>query len=366
MPLAQFSAPGRLTDFNTAEQASRWSDDLQDLFSQVIAQATPCVAAPKLQFASPMDIDTSAFELAEISWPGFPNSLLAEGGPGGSPLTTEEAYQAADQPGEAGRDLMDEYLEWFVHRENGEIVAIDFTTETEHYWESLFKLDKALAAEAYSSVTGLTVTEADITGPGNRYNPRNPFNTTRGIVHLIQGSNTLGAELDIACQSTRLRTEGSGEETNDIVGCLRCRSRNPIGGATRNSDPKISNTVSIKADEGRMITIPDPVGLYIARLDTRGWHTPDGSDPQACWTILRGEPGVRARFEVPNRKFKISDMKIGADSIKYAGQIAEHVFVKLTAALGPPGQFIDRPTSPCAAGGQGQGFHHSRMATTRV
>ncbi len=349
MALTQFSAPGRLADFATPAQATAWSHDLDNLFGQVIAAVSPCVPQPQLQFVNPLKVDTSGFELAEISWPGFPNSLVAQGGPGGTPLTLPEAYKIADTPVQ-GRGVQDEYLEWFIHRENGEIVAVDFTTETEHYWQSLFGMDKDLAAKRYSDVLGVTVQASDIIRNG-RYNPANRFNTTEGIVHLIHTSNTLGAELDIACQSTRLRTDDSGSETNDIVDCLRCRSADQIGGDTRNSDPKIANVVSIQADQGRLITIPDPVGLYIAKLDTAGWKTPDSSDPQACWKPVRGNPTVRARFEVPGRKFKISEITIGGEPITFAGQIAQSVFVKLTAALGPADQIKNRPSSPCSAGG---------------
>jgi hypothetical protein len=360
MAVTQFSAPGRLTDFATPDQAKQWSDDVDRLFEQVIKLVTACVPKTKLQFVNPLKVDTSTFEMAEISWPGFPNSLLAEGGPGGAPLSQTEAYQIADMPAQRPK-VQDEYLEWFIHREDGDIVAIDFTTETEHYWQSLFDLDPKLAASCYSKILGVAVQPSDISHSKN-YNPTNPFNTSKGIVHLIHPSNTLGAELDIACQSTRLRTDSTGAETNDVVNCLRCRSRSEIGGASRNSDPKIANIVSIKADEGRLITIPDPVGLYIAKLDTSGWKTPDGSNPQDCWKLLRGNPCVRARFEVPGRKFKISDITIAGQPIMFAGQVAQSVFVKLTAALGPAGQIKDRPSSPCADAGSA----HEAFSLTRT
>lgn len=347
MPLTRFSAPGNLKDFATDAQAQAWSKNLSDLFESTIAAASPCVPRPKLQFASPMAVDTAAFATAEISWPGFPAGLVAGDDSGGQPISQQQAYQIADGP--MGRSVQDEYLEWYIHTEGGEMTAVDFTTETEHYWETLFGMDPNLAAKVYGDILGTTVHAADIS-KRNKYDPANAFNTTKGIVHLIHPNNTLGAELDIACQSTISRTDGAGAETNDVVSCLRCRDTNAIGGANRNSDPKIANQVSLKADDGCLITIPDPVGLYIARIDTTGWVTPDGSDPQACFKIVRGAPGVRARFEVPGGKFKISDIKIGADPIRYAGQIAECVFVKLSAAIGPAGLFQDRPQMACSAG----------------
>jgi hypothetical protein len=348
MALTRFSPPGHLPDFKTDLQKKEWSRSVENLFSDVIATTTKCIAPVDLQFVDPMKVDTSGFTSTEISWPGFPNALFASG------LTRKKAFEIADAPVTAadanglsskGRFTQDEYLEWFVHRKNGEIIAVDFTTETEHYWDTLFQIDKQLCASLYSELTGHNVSSAQISS-GNIYNPLNVFNVERGIVHLIHPSNTLGAELDIACQSTRKRVNAQGVEIHDVVGCTRCGGH-AIGGDTRNSDPKIANKVSIAAGEGRALTIPDPVGLYIARLDTKGWTTPDGSDPQACWRVVRGNPAVRARFEVPGNKFKISEIRIAGESIVHAGQIAEQVFVKLTAAGGPANQFANRPESKC-------------------
>jgi hypothetical protein len=351
MHLTQFSAPGNLTDFTTDAQRKAWSKSVDELFGEVMAATTPCIPKSELQFVNPLHTDTSAFTNSEISWSGFPNALVASG------LSREEAFKVADKPIVAhngnlndGRFVQDEYLEWFVHREGADIVAIEFTTETEHYWEQLYAIDAELTAQLYSELTGLAVKSSDI-GKNKKYDGLNAFNTSKGIIHLIHPSNTLGAELDIACQSTRARLDASGNPTTDVVDCSRCGG-SMIGGDTRNSDPKIASTVSAVAGQGRALTIPDPVGLYIARLDTTGWKTPDGSDPAACWKIVRGNPAVRARFEVPGRKFKISEITIAGEPITFAGQIAEQVFVKLTAATGPAGAFKKRPTSPCAGGAQ--------------
>ncbi len=88
------------------------------------------------------------------------------------------------------------------------------------------------------------------------------------------------------------------------------------------------------------MSLMDPVGLYMKpNLDVSGWTTPDGSDPRACWNVLRGSStaAVRARFEVPNQKFKFSDIKIDGTPLTYAGQIADRIIVFLTAVAGPAG-----------------------------
>src|SRR3954469_10535259 len=98
MTLKQFSAPGSLTDFETAAQAAAWSNDLNKLFRNVMKEVAACVPASKLQFVNPLKVDTTGWSPAEISWPGFPNSLLA-GDDQNPPLTQEEAYEIADRVG---------------------------------------------------------------------------------------------------------------------------------------------------------------------------------------------------------------------------------------------------------------------------
>src|SRR5579862_9668612 len=117
-----FSAPGKLTDFQTDQQRQGWSDSVSQLFDDTVAAVTGCVSAGSIQFVNPAKVDTSAYTRSDISWSGFPNSLLAQGGPGNTPLTPTQAFTAADQPGKAGRFTQDEYLEWFIHRDgNGSI-----------------------------------------------------------------------------------------------------------------------------------------------------------------------------------------------------------------------------------------------------
>ena len=85
-----------------------------------------------------------------------------------------------------------------------------------------------------------------------------------------------------------------------------------------------------------------PVGLYIDSLDTTGWSKPDGSPVGNYWHVLRGDSSagiVRARYEVPpSEGFIVSDIKIGGEPIEFAGQIAEHITMKLTGVAAETGQ----------------------------
>jgi len=362
----QLSAPGNLTDFTTDEQKSDWSNKLSTEIDQAIAGISKCTAAS--QYVNPAIVDVSAFQRAPIHWVGFPKLLYTQF------TTKQQAYAAADTPSvvdngklSGGRTIQDEYLEWYIHRDQqGNIRAIDFTTETQKYWEFLYTANPALAAESYSTVLGVNVNIKDISTPEGNYDPYNRFNTTNGIVHLVQVNNTLEAELDIAAQSTLPRLDDAGNVTNDVVSCKHCGTVAPkdaLGSAGRNSDPTIAQMVNAVAANGCLLTIPDPVGLYIQTLDTSGWSTPAGVKLADCWKIVRGIPAVRATFTLPTGA-QLSDFSIGGIPIKYAGQIAEKISVFLTAAYGPKGAVPLPPARPCS--GQAEGTALTKSTSRRM
>jgi hypothetical protein len=81
-----------------------------------------------------------------------------------------------------------------------------------------------------------------------------------------------------------------------------------------------------------MITLQNPVGLYMDHIDLSGWAAPDGGDVSDCVHIVRGRPGMieRLMIEVPaKRGFTVSELTIGGVPIGYGGQIAECITVKL-------------------------------------
>ena len=331
------SAPGKVTDLQTDGQRKLWSDHLSDEIDGAISGIAPCCPTP--QYVNPAKVDVSAFTLAAIHWPGFPKLAFSEF------PNSQAAYAAVDAPIsiqgnklKGGRLYQDEYLEWFIHRNAaGKIVAVDFTTETEEYWTFLFSQSADLAAQRYSAILGVPVNASDISTTAGKYNPYNKFNTTEGIIHLIQRNNTLPAELDIAAQATRPRVDNTGQVTTDVVSCSHCNPTDGgLGEPGRNSDPTIAQQVNGAAASGCFLTIPDPVGLYIQKLDLTGWAGPAGTAPSTCWKIIRGTPAVRARFEVP-AGHTLDEFTIGGQPINFAGEIANKISVFLNAAVGPAG-----------------------------
>jgi len=63
MPLARFSAPGNLSDFESDDQANAWSKNLSDLVESTIAAVTACVPLDKLR-TTPLNSTTLAREAA--------------------------------------------------------------------------------------------------------------------------------------------------------------------------------------------------------------------------------------------------------------------------------------------------------------
>lgn len=347
----QLSAPGMVTDLVTDQQKSAWSEHLSADIDDAITGIKACAGTP--QYVNPAVVDVSAFQRTPIHWPGFPKLLYSQF------ADKNGAYAAADAPTapsndyiKGGRAVQDEYLEWFIHRDaQGRIRAMDFTTETQEYWTFLFSAVKQLAATAYAKVLGVNVNVADISTPAGAYNPYNRFNTTDGIVHLLQRNNTLPAELDIAAQATLPRLDDSGDVTTDVVSCTHCGSNEGLGEPGRNSDPTIAQMVNAVAANACLLTIPDPVGLYIQGLDMTGWTAPGGVALADCWKVVRGTPTVRATFTVPDGA-QLSDFSIGGIPITYAGQIAEKISVFLTAAFGPNGAVQLPAPRKCSGGAE--------------
>ena len=73
--------------------------------------------------------------------------------------------------------------------------------------------------------------------------------------------------------ATVLYRNGRGEPVVEPSALICCAG---YGGPDRNSDPTIGATVNALARLGAMITLPNPVGLYMDHIDLSGWQAPDG------------------------------------------------------------------------------------------
>ncbi|WP_418027925.1 hypothetical protein [Paenibacillus sp. JJ1722] len=342
MVLSRFDPPGNLEDYDTIpNQREAWSEFISNVFDSAIRENERLLSQGKSQFYNPLRTNTpEEAKEASIAWPGFPKRLSED-----PDLTWRQAMAIADQrpaPGESR--IHDEYLEWFVEydEESTKVKRVTFTCEGPEYWRAMAnghpfsspnwqvhaRGDKQRVLALYQQFVSPDVQLGDLF-LGSRYNPLNKWNTSHGAMHLTHPANTLGAEINLAADATVLRKGGEGTIISDQNDLIRCAG---YGGEERASDPLIGSEVNALARQGALITLKNPVGLYMLEPNTSGWTAPDNSDPLSFWKILRGKPGfaVRAVYEVPSDKpFLVGDIEIGGKPIEFGGQIAQHVFVRL-------------------------------------
>jgi hypothetical protein len=357
MKLVRFDPPANIDDFDTIpKQREAWSEFLSNNFDREVKRVESELGVGKSQFYNPINIDTTDPKREPaITWTGFPAIIKTR-----HPGNKRAARQEADKPLPNGERAQDEYLEWFVTKQAGKITQVVFTCEGPEYWEALahgYPLsysgpktagatgDRAKLLALYQKYVSPQVVIADLFRNG-KYNRLNKWNTTNGAMHLNQRNNTLGAEINIAAQATILRQEGGVIKTDakDLILCAK------YGEADRASDPTIGAAINALARDGFLVTLQNPVGLYIDSLDTTGWKKPNGTpvDP-GYWQILRGTTGkiLRAVYQVPaNEGFTVGDISIGGEKIEFGGQIAEKITMKLTGLAFSKGK-VKNSAQPC-------------------
>jgi hypothetical protein len=347
--LARLDTPGRLRDVSDRAKLARWSREQSTRFDRAVAGIRRTGSTP--QFYNPTRVATGPRAARKlITWPGFPRALLLRFG-----ADRTRAYKAAERLQGSAPDRFrpqDEYLEWHAHRDpdSGKITRVDLTCEGPEYWDFLSRVAPDVLLALYRRHVSPDVTMAQVM-PGGRYRPGNVWNTARGAMHLTHPANSLGAEIKLAADATVLRRRGDRTIT-DADELITCAG---FGERLRSSDPRIGADVNALARLGYAITLADPVGLYIVRLETQGWRKPDGTPVGNYLRITRGVRGqaLRAVYEVPPRarsggkRFVVGDIEIGGRPIQWGGQIAERVTMGLTGLASRKGG-ISNPALACA------------------
>ncbi len=364
-----FDPTGEQTDFGP-QLRKAWHDLMRASFVKQMGDAVAFIqtkvsisdaaAAARLRLFNPA-AQPSTIKLTgtNIIW----NALPRSGGP-----PSWGVYESFDKPqmqtDRTGLTQLlraqDEYCEWQVFRNSvDKIVRVVFTCEPPEYCEFLYDpgvstltaFSRNKLVEIYRERCGdNTITLPDLekkNSAGNKvYNRANKWNN-QFCVHLQQLNNTLGAEINIAAHASVVYSDSTGTLISDIKKLFVC---DPFGEPSRQSDPSIGDNVNKLARENRFITLENPVGLYMTSLDTSGWTTPDGTDAQSFWKVLKGssatDPGksmiVRAEFAVPAiKRYTVSDISIAGEPIKFGSQIAEHVGMRLGAVFGPKDVDLD-------------------------
>jgi hypothetical protein len=254
--------------------------------------------------------------------------------------------------------IQDEYLEWFVYRdENNRVEKISFTSEGPEYWDVLSKTDPDLTVKLYQQYAHPKATkedlywQEDIAGPviiydldsdestvsdnfgivynKGEYNPYNQYNTTAGIMHLIQRNNTLGAEIRLAADGTKqypLARNGADSFRFDLCACAG------YGAINRNSDPTIGDLVNTLATSGHKVTISDPIGLYIGDVQIEGITDKDGNehDKDDLLVVERGDDNpikpklLRFSIVAPaDKPYGLEGYKLGDQQLTFGGPVAK-------------------------------------------
>ncbi len=393
--LSRYDPPAYLPDFNTIPgQLAAWHNAVSAYFDAAIdSERKKIKTDPQFYNAASFDPGGVVVEQA-VTWNAFPKEMLRRFG-------RERALQLADRlwpieyyrnpprdpDNPAGTKLgvfyrpQEEYCEWHVERdaETQKLRRITFTSEPPEYWQALFGLipgsngspdipfpgDRDVLLGLYRDLVSPDVqledliAPADIPQPGpgtlalkGQYYLYNKWNTTHGIAHLNSPPNSLFAEIQLGADASVLRTDREGRLLVEPE-ALICYAG--YGGPNRNSDPTIGAAVNALARLGARVTLKNPVGLYMDHIDLSGWAAPDGSDVTQFVRIVRGSPGMIERMVVeapPGHTLSVGDLTIAGDLVRYGGQVAECITVKLTGLA----NILPTPvrTPPAGIAGRGE------------
>jgi hypothetical protein len=393
--LQRFDPPAFMNDFDGLPgMRQAWSEFVSAAFDASIHSEIKAVttgggkAIGTIQYFNPTKYDPGGPLIEQaITWNAFPKELLVQLGRKRALIEADRLWPLAAYGGRLFQydpDLPDatnhasgmpndvyyrpqvEYCEWHVERDrqSGAITKIIFTSEPPEYWMAMFgqSMDAGgnvggdfkfpgspeLVLDLYRKLVSPEIKPEDLLvkkafdGPAGHYkvgdyNPYNPWNTVLGIMHLCAPPNTLPAEIQLGADATVLYGV-NGTEPIVQPDALICAAG--YGGPNRNSDPTIGGSVNALARLGAMVTLINPVGLYMDHIDTSGWELPKGIAARDCISIVRGSPGRIERLVVaapPDSGVTMSDLKIAGVPVQYGGQIAECITVKLVggaAALG--------------------------------
>jgi len=359
-----FDSPGRVEDFGPPGSPIReaWSAKISEQFRveiENLENGIPGRRAPlgpgNSQLYNPITTPTTAPSATlAITWGGFPMRHFRP-----NRDRREAAWIAADVFTPRAERIQDEYLEWFVYRTPGGLIRrVDFTAEAYDYWDFLALHDEDKLLALYREFISSAVVMDDlfgISGGVRVYNRLNRWNTAEGAMHLTNDSNSLGAEINLVAGATVL-WQNNGKPVTDPLQLIRCGR---FGAEIRSSDPRIGWDVNNLARQGFAITIQPPVGLLIDSLDDSGFLKPDGTPVGNYWRILRGFDGgiLRASYEVPEAEgFVVGEITIGGETIRYGGQLAEHVTMKVVGLACRPGHFSNTPLDCSETGPAGFGM----------
>jgi len=376
MPLLnRYDPPAFLGDFNAIPgQLDAWHQAVSTWFDAIIAGEVKKAGGNPVSYYNAASFDPGGVLVEQsITWNAFPKELVRRFGRDQALLLADqlwpiERYDAPtidpDAPLKGGSGTLyrpqEEYCEWHVLRDpdSNKIRRVTFTSEPPEYWQALFGEvstgggipdqifpgDQTVLLSLYRELVSpsvelddLLITAPDSSPRGKKssapakktYNIYNKWNTTHGIAHLNSPPNSLVAEIQLGGDASLSYVDHQGRLLVEPEALICCGN---YGGPNRNSDPTIGATVNALIRLGAYVTLRNPVGLYMDHIDLSGWEAPDGKGVSDCVRVVRGTPGMVERQVVevpPSRGFNVGDLTINGVPIRFGGQIAECITVKL-------------------------------------
>lgn len=371
--LPRYDTPAFLPDFNAIPgQLEAWHNAMSQWFDEIILLDQKRFGPDPLQYYNAANVDPGGAVIEQaISWNAFPKEMVRRYGRARALILADRLwpYERYNSPAPDPDDTtgtsgvlyrpQEEYCEWHVLHDpdSGRIQRVTFTSEPPEYWQALSGLVPGDSSQGISdklfpgSFETLVGLYRDLVSPNvqlqdliaqedlkvgkdvliqkGQYNIYNKWNTTLGIAHLNSPPNSLVAEIQLGADATIRYADPNGRllvEADALIAYAR------YGGANRNSDPTIGGSVNALARLGAILTLRNPVGLYMDHIDLSGWEAPDKKCVSDCVRVVRGVPGLVERMVIevpPSRGFSVSDLRIAGDPVRYGGQIAECITVKL-------------------------------------
>ncbi|MEU1970234.1 hypothetical protein ABZ477_01100 [Microbacterium sp. NPDC019599] len=308
MQLTRFATPAGIDDVGgDSDFPDRW----HEVVSRLVADSTE--VSGRGAYVNPARRAVRARYERAITWTGMSRPLLVE-----HRDDRRTAYEQAES-----RDAQIEYLEWHVERVDGKIMRVTFTCETPEYWKLLARRHPDVVVELYRRHVSREVRTADLFR-GGVYQPRNVWNTTRGIMHFIMPINSMRDLL------------GVSQEVEPSQHAIDGFDELPYSRTTA-ADARINVEIWAMSRQGLHVATANPPGISIIGWDDSGWTRPDGSPVGDYWTVERGSRGAALRvvYEVPEAEgFRVGDIAIGGRRIEFGAQLAEHITVSARVIAG--------------------------------
>ena len=361
MPIFYLS-PAGIDDFGTRPTAAAFKQKWHDYIADGDGDGFEGIAGRASEngfFYDAQNDPVPAGAPTPVPWNGFPRSITQWFNGDSDPAGLTRAIAAADvlrplgrvQRDDTGESFLllhrqqDEYCEWHADRSpTGAITRISFTAEGPEYWEKMAEADPELVLELYRKHISPAVQRADLFWPADMvasgqvffergtYNRWNKWNTQLGAMHLTHPANTLGAEINLAADATRLFPSVAATPAQSLPTRLICCAA--FGGVNRSSDPLIGAGVNGFAREGKSVTLANPVGLYISEVGIDGLRHNNLPVGAQCLSVPRasadGSMKLRAEIAPPaDAGFTLDQCKFEGADLRHGGQIARRITMVL-------------------------------------